>query len=79
MTQELVSVTVDGISIQVPKGTMIIEAAKQAGVRIGLGSDWSPSGSKNLLGGFCQGSRQNRRDKQYVDICGGPVVMMCRA
>ena len=24
--------------------------AKRAGVRIGLGSDWSPSGSKNLLG-----------------------------
>jgi 5-methylthioadenosine/S-adenosylhomocysteine deaminase len=25
-------------------------AAKSAGVRMGLGSDWSPSGSKNLLG-----------------------------
>ncbi|HEY4321232.1 MAG TPA: 2Fe-2S iron-sulfur cluster-binding protein [Gemmatimonadales bacterium] len=34
MTQELVSVTVDGIAVQVPKGTMIIEAAKQAGVLI---------------------------------------------
>jgi 5-methylthioadenosine/S-adenosylhomocysteine deaminase len=30
--------------------TARVEAAKQAGVRIGLGSDWSPSGSKNLLG-----------------------------
>ncbi|MFB3922576.1 MAG: amidohydrolase family protein [Terriglobia bacterium] len=31
-------------------GTARIAEAKQAGVRIGLGSDWSPSGSKNLLG-----------------------------
>ncbi len=30
--------------------TADIVAAKQAGVRIALGSDWSPSGSKNLLG-----------------------------
>lgn len=30
--------------------TARVKAAKQAGVRIGLGSDWSPSGSKNLLG-----------------------------
>jgi len=30
--------------------TARIDAARQAGVRIGLGSDWSPSGSKNLLG-----------------------------
>jgi hypothetical protein len=29
--------------------TAEIKAAKQAGMRIGLGSDWSPSGSKNLL------------------------------
>jgi hypothetical protein len=29
--------------------TADIKAAKAAGVRIGLGSDWSPSGSKNLL------------------------------
>ena len=28
---------------------------------------------------FYQGSRQNRRDKQYGDNCGGPVVIMCRA
>ena len=27
-----------------------MEAAKAAGVTIGLGSDWSPTGSKNLLG-----------------------------
>ena len=27
-----------------------MEEAERAGVRIGLGSDWSPSGSKNLLG-----------------------------
>jgi cytosine/adenosine deaminase-related metal-dependent hydrolase len=30
--------------------TARIEDARAAGVRIGLGSDWSPSGSKNLLG-----------------------------
>jgi 5-methylthioadenosine/S-adenosylhomocysteine deaminase len=31
-------------------GTARVEAAKNAGVLIGLGSDWSPTGSKNLLG-----------------------------
>lgn len=30
--------------------TAQIKAAKNAAVRIGIGSDWSPSGSKNLLG-----------------------------
>ncbi|CAD5371047.1 Amidohydrolase [Rubrivivax sp. A210] len=30
--------------------TARVGAARAAGVRIGLGSDWSPSGSKNLLG-----------------------------
>jgi cytosine/adenosine deaminase-related metal-dependent hydrolase len=30
--------------------TARVEDARRAGVRIGLGSDWSPSGSKNLLG-----------------------------
>lgn len=30
--------------------TAKIKAAKQEGVKIGLGADWSPSGSKNLLG-----------------------------
>ena len=30
--------------------TARIDAARRAQVRIGLGSDWSPSGSKNLLG-----------------------------
>jgi len=30
--------------------TAKIKAAKAAGVRIGIGPDWSPSGSKNLLG-----------------------------
>jgi hypothetical protein len=30
--------------------TARVEAAHRAGVKIGLGSDWSPSGSKNLLG-----------------------------
>jgi 5-methylthioadenosine/S-adenosylhomocysteine deaminase len=31
-------------------GTARVEAAKAAGVTVGLGSDWSPTGSKNLLG-----------------------------
>jgi cytosine/adenosine deaminase-related metal-dependent hydrolase len=31
-------------------GTARVDAAKNAGVTIGLGSDWSPTGSKNLLG-----------------------------
>src|SRR4029450_12171054 len=30
--------------------TAHVDLAKEAGARIGLGSDWSPSGSKNLLG-----------------------------
>ena len=30
--------------------TARVDAARRTGVRIGLGSDWSPSGSKNLLG-----------------------------
>ena len=31
-------------------GSADVAAAKAAGLLIGLGSDWSPSGSKNLLG-----------------------------
>ena len=31
-------------------GTARVDAAKASGVTIGLGSDWSPTGSKNLLG-----------------------------
>jgi hypothetical protein len=31
-------------------GTTDVRRARDAGVRIGLGSDWSPTGSKNLLG-----------------------------
>ena len=31
-------------------GTARVEEAKKAGIDIGLGSDWSPTGSKNLLG-----------------------------
>jgi 5-methylthioadenosine/S-adenosylhomocysteine deaminase len=30
--------------------TAKVEAAKQAGLKIGIGPDWSPSGSKNVLG-----------------------------
>jgi 5-methylthioadenosine/S-adenosylhomocysteine deaminase len=32
--------------------TANVAAAKQAGLRVAIGSDWSPSGSKNLLGEF---------------------------
>ncbi len=31
-------------------GTARVDAARTAGITIGLGSDWSPTGSKNLLG-----------------------------
>ena len=31
-------------------GTARVDAARAAGVRIGIGSDWSPTGSKNLFG-----------------------------
>src|SRR3954452_6906618 len=34
MAEELVNVTIDGMSVSVPKGTSIIEAAKQAGVLV---------------------------------------------
>jgi NADH-quinone oxidoreductase subunit G len=34
MTQELVKVTIDGMVVEVPKGTTIIEAAKQAGILV---------------------------------------------
>ena len=34
MAEDLVELTIDGIPIAVPKGTLIVEAAKQAGVDI---------------------------------------------
>src|SRR5260370_12010287 len=34
MPDELVSLTIDGVPIRVPKGTLVIEAAKQAGVLV---------------------------------------------
>ena len=34
MTDELVNVTIDGAPVSVPKGTTIIEAAKQAGILV---------------------------------------------
>ena len=34
MSDEMISVTIDGVPVQVAKGTMIIEAAKQAGVLV---------------------------------------------
>src|SRR5687767_3810643 len=34
MTDEVVNVTIDGMTVSVPKGTTIIEAAKQAGILV---------------------------------------------
>ena len=34
MADELVNVTIDGMTVSVPKGTSIIEAAKHAGVLV---------------------------------------------
>ncbi len=34
MSQDMVTVTIDGIAVSVPKGTTIIEAAKQAGILV---------------------------------------------
>lgn len=31
---ELLTVTIDGVEVQVPKGTLIIRAAEQAGIEI---------------------------------------------
>jgi len=45
-------------------GTADVAAAKSNGVRIGIGSDWAPSGSKNLLG-------ELKVAKLYSDLHGG--------
>jgi cytosine/adenosine deaminase-related metal-dependent hydrolase len=54
-------------------GTTKVELAKQAGVRICLGADWSPSGSKNLLGELKVADMWNRKElgKAFSDeeIC----------
>ena len=34
MAEELVELTIDGVAVAVPKGTLIVEAAKKAGVEI---------------------------------------------
>ena len=34
MTQEMVKCKIDGIDVEVPKGTTILEAAKKYGIRI---------------------------------------------
>ncbi|MBI3800228.1 MAG: amidohydrolase family protein [Deltaproteobacteria bacterium] len=44
--------------------TAQVQAAKAAGVRLGLGSDWSPTGSKNLLG-------ELKVARLYSDALGG--------
>ena len=33
-TKKMVTVTIDGIGVQVPEGTLVIEAARQVGVMI---------------------------------------------
>ena len=43
------------------RGTTDVLAARAAGVRICLGADWSPSGSKNLLGELKVADLWNRR------------------
>lgn len=45
--------------------TADIAAARAAGMRIGIGSDWSPSGSKNLL--------FELRVARLVGLAGGPI------
>lgn len=45
--------------------TADVKAAKAAGVRIGLGPDWSPSGSKNILG-------ELKAAKAWSTTSGGP-------
>jgi NADH-quinone oxidoreductase subunit G len=34
MSEELVTLTIDGIEVSVPKGTMIVDAAKKVGIEI---------------------------------------------
>src|SRR5258707_3794914 len=34
MPDDLVNLTIDGVAVSVPKGTLVIEAAKQAGVLV---------------------------------------------
>jgi 5-methylthioadenosine/S-adenosylhomocysteine deaminase len=54
--------------------TAKIAEARAAGVRIGLGSDWSPSGSKNLLGElkvarlFSQNAKGMFHDREIVQM-----------
>jgi len=64
-------------------GTANVTAAKAAGVRIGLGSDWSPSGSKNLLGELKAAFVVSRElggvfsDRELVAMatCGGAAIL----
>lgn len=64
-------------------GTADITAAKAAGVRIGLGADWSPSGSKSLLGELKVAYLVSRElggvfsDRELVAMatCGGAAIL----
>lgn len=47
--------------------TADVKAAKAAGVRIGMGSDWSPSGSKNLLGELKVAKAWNDTNNVFTD------------
>lgn len=55
-------------------GTTDIAAARKAGMRIGLGADWSPSGSKNLLGEMKVARIMARRQK--AKCSDGDIVAM---
>lgn len=55
-------------------GTTDIAAARKAGMRIGLGADWSPSGSKNLLGEMKVARIMARRQK--AGCSDGDIVAM---
>ena len=55
-------------------GTARVSDALQSGVRMGIGSDWSPSGSKNLLGElkvahlYSQNNGALRSDLQIIEL-----------
>ena len=49
-----------------------MDAAQAAGVKIGLGSDWSPTGSKNLLGELKVAWLYSQSSTQRPVQCAGP-------
>ena len=51
------------------RNTTVVAAARERGLRICLGADWSPSGSKNLLGELKVAHLWNRKrlDREFSD------------